>query len=263
MQQVIGHKLPKQGVVRVQVPVGLHVFLAVPVRLAFQVTANEADRALHDGHGVAVGIAGHGLKRAAQKGRAIVKVHLVGLTQPVHRCHRAIGRPNIGLGTLDVLHAARALQEVEVIGVSPIRPHADAQVLAAALHVGADVGQIGLQNSSKSGGLAVPAREHHQVHVVEKPLGHLVLGEDFDAGHGREGRNQTIHRVGRAGRVVQKDGNGFLHARLPHQPISGRCRAPRCQWSALPPRSHGPAPLALAGRPRRWCAAKRLGPTCR
>ena len=212
MQQVIGHKLPEHGMVLVAVPVRLHVLFAVPVRLAFQVTANQADRALHNGHGVAIGIAGNGLKRASQEGGAVVEVHVFLLPHPVHGRHRAIRRPDVCLGTLDVLHAAGGFEQVEIVGVSPVRAHANTKVLAAALHEGADIGEVGLQDASERGGLAIATWKHHQVHIIEKTLGHLVFGENFDAGHGRESRNDTIDRVCRAGGVVQKKRDGFLHA---------------------------------------------------
>ena len=54
--------------VPIVVPMWLHVFFGVPMGLAFQMTSDQPYRALHDGHWVAVGIGGDGVKDTVQIG---------------------------------------------------------------------------------------------------------------------------------------------------------------------------------------------------
>ena len=108
------------------VPMWLHVFFAVPMRLAFQMAAHQSHRTLHYRHRVTIGITGHGIKTAAGERGAVVKIHALHLAAPVHRGGGAVGGTDIGFGTLDVLHTTRAFQQIEVIRICPIRAHANA-----------------------------------------------------------------------------------------------------------------------------------------
>ena len=202
LQQIVRHKLTQHGVVRIPVPMRLHVFFAVPMRLAFQMTADQAHRALHNRHRVAIGIGRHRVKLPAFEGRAIVKIHVPVLTAPVHRGDGAVGRTYIGFGTLDVLHTARTFEQIEVIGIGPISPHANTQVLATTLHKTLHVGQVGFQDTSKRRGLAIAARKHHKIYIVKKSLAHLMPREQFNVRHGRQGGYDPVDRVSRTRRVV-------------------------------------------------------------
>ena len=182
--------------------------------------ANQPHTALHHRHGVAIGIAGKGLEGAAHIGGAVVKIHALDLPLPVHSGHRAVGGSNIGTGALDVLHTASALKQIEVIRISPIRAHANAQVLAAALHKAPHIVQVVFQRRSKRGGFTVTAWEDNQIHVIEKTICHFVLGENLDTGQARHGGDHAVHRIRRTNRVVQKNSDGGLHR--PAHPMSVR-----------------------------------------
>ena len=111
-------------------PVRLHVFFQVPALFALQMAADQAYRSLHNGHGIAIRIGGDLLEIPAGECRAIVKIHAHRLASPFHRGGGAVGRTDIGLGALDVLHTAGVFQKIEVIRIRPLSPHANAQVLA-------------------------------------------------------------------------------------------------------------------------------------
>jgi hypothetical protein len=46
------------------------------------------------------------------------------------------------------------------------------------------VGQVGFQDASKRGGLAIATGKHHKVYIVKKSLAHLMPREQFNVRHG-------------------------------------------------------------------------------
>ena len=124
------------------------------------------------------------------------------LTTPCHRCGSAIGRTYVGTRAFDVLHTARAFEQIEVIGIGPISPHTNTQVLATTLHKTLHIGQVGFQDTSKRRGLAIATGKHHKVYIVKKPLAHLMPREQFNVRHGRQGGYYPVDRVSRTRGVV-------------------------------------------------------------
>jgi len=66
-------------------PMRLHRFFGVPVALTLEMTADQGNLILNDGHRVTIAIAGHNLELTAYKSWPVVKVHLMRLTLPIDR----------------------------------------------------------------------------------------------------------------------------------------------------------------------------------
>ena len=96
--------------VRVGVPLGLHIFFGVPMGLALQMAADQTHGPLHYRHRVTIRIAGYGFKLAIHKGGAVIKIHALLLATPLHRGCGAIGRAYISPGAFDVLHTTRTFE---------------------------------------------------------------------------------------------------------------------------------------------------------
>ncbi len=193
-------------------PLRLHVLFGVPVDLALQVTAYQANGSLHDSHRVAVGISRHGFKLPVYKGRAIIKIHACILSPPMDGGRGSVRRTYVCAGALDVLHTTCAFQEIEVVGIGPIGTHANTQVFTAALHISPHIGHIGFEQTAKHRGLAITTWKHHQINIVKKALLYLVPGKQLDLAQGRQSGDNPVDRIDRTRGMVYKNSDGFLHA---------------------------------------------------